>query len=89
MPGVELVAERLGEAGFAVARRKLGGARVPAVVHVSPYLLVLEPPRPRGDGERFREQLGRMLAALHTVVPAEADGGGAVLRRLRAARPPV
>jgi fructosamine-3-kinase len=120
MPGVELVAERLQEAGFAVARleavtggcicvagmaelsdgrrvfaktlaepdtdmfeveaaglsalHELGGARVPAVVHVSPHLLVLEPLRPRGDGERFWEQLGRMLAALHTSTVSDRFG---------------
>jgi fructosamine-3-kinase len=115
MPGVELLDERLAEAGFAVARlepvtggcicvsravilrdggrvfaktlpdadlleaadlfeaeaaglaalRDLGGARVPAVVHVSPRLLVLEALRPCGAGEAFWEQFGRMTAALH------------------------
>jgi fructosamine-3-kinase len=112
MPGVEVLAEGLREAGFAVATleavtsgsfcvagmaalrdggrvfaktlaeadadlleveaaglsalRELGGARVPAVVYVSPRLLVLEALRPRGDGERFWEELARMVAALHT-----------------------
>lgn len=114
MSGVELLAERLEEAGFAVASleavtggcicvarmaalrdggrvfaktlvdvdvdvdsfeaeaaglsalRELGGVRVPAVVHVSPRLLVLEALRPRGEGKRFWERLARMVAALHT-----------------------
>ena len=54
------------EAAGLSALRELGGVRVPAVVHVSPRLLVLEPLRPCGDGERFWEQLARMTAALHT-----------------------
>lgn len=54
------------EAGGLTALRDLGGARVPDVVHVSPRLLVTEALRPRGEGERFWEQLGRMVAALHT-----------------------
>jgi fructosamine-3-kinase len=112
MPGFELLAERLEEAGFAVASleavpgesvcvtamaalrdggrvfaktlaaadadlfeveaaglsalRELGGVRVPAVVHVSPRLLVLEALQARGEGERFWEQVARMVAALHT-----------------------
>jgi len=112
MPGIELLAARLEEAGLAVAEleavtsgsfsvagvaalrgggrvfaktqtdadadffeveaaglaalRDLGGVRVPDVVHVSPRLLVTEALRPRGDGSRFWEQLGRMVAALHT-----------------------
>ncbi len=111
MSGVELLAQRLDQAGFAVgslepvaggyfcvaglaalrdggrvfaktltepdadlfeveaaglsALRVLGGARVPAVVHISPRLLVLEALRPRGEGERFWEQLARMVAGLH------------------------
>jgi fructosamine-3-kinase len=120
MSELELVAERLAEAGFAVAEleavpggcisvagmaalrdggrlfaktlaeadgdlfeveaaglsalRQLGGARVPAVVYVSPRLLVLEPLRPRGDGDRFWEQLGRMVAALHTSTVSDRFG---------------
>ena len=112
MPGVGILAERLEEASFAVAKleavtggcicvagmaelrdggrvfaktladadadlfeveaiglsalRELGGVRVPAVVRVSPRLLVLEALRPLGEGERFWEQLARMVAALHT-----------------------
>jgi fructosamine-3-kinase len=116
MPGIELLAARLEEAGLAVAKLEavtsgsfsvagvaalrgggrvfaktladadadadsdwleveaaglsalcdLGGVRVPDVVRVSARLLVLEALRPRGDGERFWEQLGRMIAALHT-----------------------
>ncbi len=54
------------EAAGLSALRELGGVRVPDVVHVSPRLLVLEALRPRGDGERFWEELGRMVAALHT-----------------------
>ena len=54
------------EAAGLSALRDLGGARVPDVVHVSPRLLVTEALRPRGEGERFWEQLGRMVAALHT-----------------------
>ena len=54
------------EADGLSALRELGGVRVPAVVHVSSRLLVLEALRPRGDGERFWEHLARMVAALHT-----------------------
>ena len=54
------------EAAGLSALRDLGGVRVPDVVHVSPRLLVLEALWPRGEGEQFWEQLGRMLAALHT-----------------------
>jgi fructosamine-3-kinase len=112
MPGTELLAERLGEAGFAVANLapvtggciclsgiavlrdggrvfaktladadgdlftaeadglaalgQLGGVRVPAVIDVSPRLIVLEELRPCGDGERFWEELAQMTATLHT-----------------------
>jgi fructosamine-3-kinase len=54
------------EAAGLSALRELGGVRVPAVIHVSPNLLVLEALRPRGEGERFWEQFARMVAALHT-----------------------
>jgi fructosamine-3-kinase len=54
------------EAAGLSALGELGGVRVPAVVHVSPGLLVLEALRPRGEGERFWEQAARMVAALHT-----------------------
>jgi fructosamine-3-kinase len=53
------------EAAGLSALRDLGGVRVPHVVHVSPRLLVLEALRPRGEGEQFWGQLGRMVAALH------------------------
>jgi fructosamine-3-kinase len=112
MSGVQLLAQRLAAAGFAVAKVELatggcicvagvaalrdggrvfaktldeadadlfdaeaaglsalgevGGVRVPAVLHVSPRLLVLEALRPRGEDERFWEQFGRMVAKLHT-----------------------
>ncbi|WP_188197119.1 fructosamine kinase family protein [Nonomuraea sp. SYSU D8015] len=48
--------------------RELGGATTPEVLAVTPHLLVLEPlcPRP-DDSERFWEDLGRMLAAVHAV----------------------
>jgi fructosamine-3-kinase len=120
MPGVELLAERLAEAGFAAARvepvtggcicvsglaslrgggqvfaktlpdadgdlfeaeaaglaalRELGGVRVPAVVHVSPRLLVLEALRPCGTGELFWEQLARMTATLHAGTVSDRFG---------------
>ena len=54
------------EAAGLTELRAPGGVRVPDVIHVAPRLLVLEALRPRGDGERFWAQLGRMLAALHT-----------------------
>jgi fructosamine-3-kinase len=54
------------EASGLSALRDLGGARVPDVVQVSPCLLVLEALRPRGEGERFWEELGRTVATLHT-----------------------
>jgi fructosamine-3-kinase len=54
------------EAAGLSALRELGGVRVPAVVHLSPHLLVLEAMRPSGEGERFWEQLAHMVAALHT-----------------------
>jgi len=54
------------EAAGLTALRELGGVRVPDVVHVSPRLLVLEALQPRGDGNRFWEQLGHMVATLHT-----------------------
>jgi fructosamine-3-kinase len=54
------------EAAGLAALRRLGGVRVPAVVHVSRHLLVLEALRPRREEERFWEQLGRMVAVLHT-----------------------
>jgi fructosamine-3-kinase len=54
------------EAAGLSALSELGGARVPAVVHVSPRLLVLEALEPRGEGEQFWERLGRTVATLHT-----------------------
>jgi len=120
MPGTELLAERLAEAGFAVANlapvtggciclagiavlrdggrvfaktladagadlftaeadglaalRELGGVRVPAVVDVSPRLIVLEELRPCGDGERFWEELAQMTAALHMSTVSDRFG---------------
>lgn len=62
------------EAAGLRALRELGGVRVPDVVHISPRLLVLEALRPRGDGERFWEQLGRMIAALHTSTISDRFG---------------
>jgi fructosamine-3-kinase len=120
MPGMELLAERLTEAGFAVAEvtpvtggciclagiavlsdggrvfaktltdadadlfgaeaaglaalRELGGARVPAVIDVSPQLMVLEELRPCGQGERFWERLAQMTAALHQTTVSDRFG---------------
>jgi fructosamine-3-kinase len=54
------------EATGLAALRELGGVRVPAVVRVSPGLLVLEALRPLGEGERYWEQLARMVATMHT-----------------------
>jgi fructosamine-3-kinase len=54
------------EAGGLSALRELGGVRVPDVVHVSPRLLVLEALRPCGEEAGFWEQLGHMIAVLHT-----------------------
>jgi fructosamine-3-kinase len=48
------------------ALRDIGGATTPEVRMVTPNLLVLEPLRARGEDERFWEQLGHMMAALHT-----------------------
>jgi fructosamine-3-kinase len=48
------------------ALREIGGATTPEVKMVTPNLLVLEPLRARSEGERFWEQLGHMMAALHT-----------------------
>jgi fructosamine-3-kinase len=62
------------EAAGLAALRELGGVRVPDVVHVSPRLLVLEALRPRGDGQWFWEQLGRMVAALHTSTVSDRFG---------------
>jgi len=62
------------EAAGLAALRDLGGARVPDVVHLSPRLLVLEALRPRGAGERFWEQLGVMVAALHTSTVCDRFG---------------
>ena len=62
------------EADGLSALGELGGARVPAVIHVSPCLLVLEELRPRGEGERFWEQLGRMIAGLHTSTVSDRFG---------------
>lgn len=44
---------------------ELGGVPTPAVVKVTPHLLVLEPMHPRRDGEPFWEQLARTVAGLH------------------------
>jgi fructosamine-3-kinase len=62
------------EADGLSALGELGGARVPAVIAVSRCLLVLEALRPRGEGERFWEQLGRMIAALHTSTVSDRFG---------------
>lgn len=120
MSGVELLANRLEEAGFAAASveavtgglisvagtatlrdggrvfaktlaeadadmfeveaaglstlYQLGGVRVPAVVHVSPRLLVLEALCPRREEESFWEQLAHMLAGLHTSTVSDRFG---------------
>jgi fructosamine-3-kinase len=120
MSGVELLARRLEEAGFAVASlepvtggfisvagtarlrdgglvfaktlaeqdadmfeveaaglsalQRLGGVRVPAVLHVSQRLLVLEELRARREEQRFWEQLGRMVAVLHTSTVSDRFG---------------
>lgn len=62
------------EAAGLAALRELGGVRVPAVVHVSPRLLVLEALRPRGEGERFWEQLAQMTAGLHMSTVSDRFG---------------
>ncbi|HSZ38371.1 MAG TPA: fructosamine kinase family protein [Trebonia sp.] len=62
------------EAAGLTALRELGGVRVPDVIHVSPRLLVLEALRPRGDGERFWDQLGRLVAGLHTSTVSDRFG---------------
>jgi fructosamine-3-kinase len=62
------------EADGLAALGELGGARVPAVIRVSPLLLVLEELGPRGEGEQFWEQLGRMIAALHTSTVSDRFG---------------
>lgn len=62
------------EAAGLAALRELGGVRVPDVVHVGRRLLVLEALRPRGNGKRFWEQLGRMVAALHTSTVSDRFG---------------
>lgn len=50
------------------ALRDQGAAATPAVVLVTPVLLVLEPLRPRPAGPEFWERLGHMIATLHTTV---------------------
>jgi fructosamine-3-kinase len=62
------------EAAGLTALRELGGVRVPAVVHVSPRLLVLEPLLPPGEEKKFWEQLARMVAALHTSTVGDRFG---------------
>jgi fructosamine-3-kinase len=62
------------EAAGLSALHQLGGVRVPAVIHVAPRLLVLEELHPRGDEKRFWEQLGRMVAALHTSTVTDRFG---------------
>ncbi len=62
------------EAAGLSALHRLGGVRVPAVVHVSQRLLVLEALGPRRDEERFWEQLAHMVAALHTSTVSDQFG---------------
>jgi fructosamine-3-kinase len=62
------------EAAGLSALSQLGGVRVPAVIHVSRPLLVLEELRPRREGEWFWEQLARMIAALHTSTVSDRFG---------------
>jgi len=62
------------EAAGLSALSRLGGVRVPAVVHVSRRLLVLEALLPRREGTRFWEQLGHMVAELHTSTVADRFG---------------
>jgi fructosamine-3-kinase len=52
--------------------RHLGRASTPDVVHVSPELLVLSPLQPRPSTPEFWDQLGHMMAELHT----SCVGGG-------------
>jgi fructosamine-3-kinase len=54
------------EAEGLAALRDQGGAATPAVVLVTPVLLVLEPLRPHPGGAEFWERLGHMIASLHT-----------------------
>ncbi|MEV4173938.1 fructosamine kinase family protein [Nonomuraea sp. NPDC049709] len=56
------------------ALRELGGVATPEVLAVTPDLLVLEPLPPRGDGERFWEDLARTVAALHTATTGDRFG---------------
>ncbi|TQM33264.1 fructosamine kinase family protein [Nocardia bhagyanarayanae] len=62
------------EAAGLSALARLGGVRVPAVVHASTNLLVLEALCPRGEDEQFWEQLARMVAALHTSTVSDRFG---------------
>jgi len=62
------------EAAGLAALHRLGGVRVPAVVHVSRPLLVLEALLPRREDERFWERLGHMVAALHTSTVGDRFG---------------
>ncbi|MEJ3746285.1 fructosamine kinase family protein [Actinomycetes bacterium KLBMP 9797] len=56
------------------ALRDQGGAATPAVVLVTPVLLVLEPLRPIPAGPAFWERLGRMIATLHTTTAGTRFG---------------
>ena len=62
------------EAAGLSALHHLGGVRVPAVVHVSRRLLVLEELLPRREEKPFWEQLARMIAVLHTSTVADRFG---------------
>jgi fructosamine-3-kinase len=62
------------EAAGLSALYQLGGVRVPAVVHVSRRLLVLEALFPRREEKQFWEQLARMVAVLHTSTVADRFG---------------
>jgi fructosamine-3-kinase len=62
------------EAAGLSALYRLGGVRVPDVVHVSPPLLVLEALLPRREEKLFWEQLARMVAELHTSTVTDRFG---------------
>lgn len=62
------------EAEGLAALRELGGAATPAVRQVTDEVLVLERLWPRPDTERYWEQCGRLVAALHTRAVGERFG---------------
>ena len=62
------------EAAGLTELREAGGAHTPPVLLASTELLVLEEMQPRPNGEAFWEQLGRLLAALHTTTVTDRFG---------------